>query len=125
MDENKLSYVIIKCAIEVHRELGCGLLESVYEEALAHELTQAGLTVSRQKSVPVIYKGIRLASVLRLDMLVNESVIIECKSCVENNPYFEAQCLTYLRLSGLKLGLVINFGKYLLHHGVNRVANNL
>jgi len=125
MDENELSHVIIGCAVEVHRELGSGLLEGIYEEALAYELAQAGLTVVRQKNVPVIYKGVKLASALRLDMLVNESVIVECKSHAETNPVFEAQCLTYLRLSGLKLGLVINFGKHLLRHGISRVVNKL
>lgn len=126
MDENELSRVIVQSAIEVHRVLGGpGLLESVYEEALVWELEQRGLTVERQKSIPLVYKGQTLSTPLRLDLLVNGLVIVECKATTQYNPIFESQLLTYLRLTGLKLGLVINFGERLVKDGIHRVVNNL
>jgi GxxExxY protein len=126
MDENDISRVIVQAAIEVHRTLGGpGLLESVYEEALAWELTSRGLTVERQKSVPIVYKGHTLATPLRLDLLVNGQVIVECKATTQYNDIFEVQVLTYLRLTGLKLGLVINFGERWVKDGIHRVVNNL
>jgi len=124
--ENEISYVIVGCAIEVHRTLGGpGLLESVYEEALAWELEHAGLRVQRQLTLPISYKGQTLATPLRIDLLVGEKVIVECKATTQYNVLFEAQVLTYLRLRGLKLGLVINFGEQVVKDGVHRVANNL
>ena len=126
MHENAISKIIVDAAIEVHRTLGGpGLLESAYEEPLAWELTQRKLTVERQKPIPIIYKGHTLATPLRLDLLVNGLVIIECKATTRYNPIFEVQLLTYLRLTGLKLGLVINFGERLVKDGIHRVVNNL
>ena len=126
MNENQISRVIVDSAIEVHRTLGGpGLLESVYEEALTWELAQQGLLVERQKSVPILYKGKRLGTPLRLDLLVNDLVVIECKATAQYNPIFETQVLTYLRLMDLKLGLVINFGERLVKNGVHRVVNGL
>ena len=101
------------------------MLESVYEEALAYELETRGLNVVRQKVVPVVYKGVRLAGDLRLDLLVEGKVIVECKATREDSPIFDAQALTYLRLMGLKLALVVNFGRRLVKDGVRRVVNNL
>jgi GxxExxY protein len=101
------------------------LLESVYEEALAWELTQAGLLVERQKPVPVRYKAVLLNTALRIDMVVAGIVIVDCKATIEYNPIFEAQTLTYLRLTGLRLGLVINFGEKLVKNGIHRVVNKL
>ena len=116
----------MESAIEVHRTFGGpGLLEAVYEEALAFELESRGLTVHRQKAVPLVYKGKRLASDLRLDLLVNERVTVECKATVAYSRLFEAQALTYLRLCDLRLGLVINFGERLVRQGIHRVANGL
>lgn len=113
-------------AIEVHRTLGGpGLLESVYEESLSWELEARGYCVERQKEVPVCYKGNVLTSPLRLDMLVNQSVIVEVKSLAVYNNIFEVQLLTYLRLQNLKLGLVINFGERLVKDGIHRVVNGL
>jgi len=124
--ENAISKIIVDAAIEVHRTLGGpGLLESAYEEPLAWELTERKLTVERQKPIPIIYKGHTLATPLRLDLLVNGLVIIECKATTRHNPIFEVQLLTYLRLTGLKLGLVINFGERLVKDGIHRVVNNL
>lgn len=126
MTENEISRHIYECAIETHRTLGGpGLLESVYEEALVWELKSRGLLVERQLSLPVIYKGITLASPLRIDVLVENLVIVECKSASIYNSIFEVQALTYLRLTKLKLGLVINFGEKLVKDGIHRVVNNL
>ena len=126
MRENDISGAVIRCAVEVHRTLGGpGLLEVVYEEALVWELEQAGLPVQRQVAVPLIYKGHQLQAPLRLDLLVGEKVIVECKAVERYNAIYEAQTLTYLRLSGLKLGLVINFGQPLLRDGIHRVVNRL
>lgn len=126
MSEDELSYRIIKAAIEVHRTLGGpGLLESVYEEALVWELQEDGLTVERQKRLPIMYKGSPLAAPLCIDILVNGMVIVECKAVEEYHTVFEAQTLTYLRLTGLRLGLVINFGEHYVKNGIKRVVNNL
>mgnify|MGYP002085349896 CR=1 FL=1 len=121
MDEDEISRQIVTAAIEVHRTLGGpGLLESVYEEALCWELN-----VQRQAHVPIFYKGRQLASPLRLDLLVADKVIVEVKATTEYNTLFEAQALTYLRLTGLKLALVVNFGDRLVKNGIHRVVNNL
>ena len=104
---------------------GPGLLESIYQEAFAWELSQRGLTVEREKVVPLIYKGQPLGYPLKIDLLVNGMVIVECKATSEYNPIFESQTLTYLRLTGLKLGLVINFGERLVKNGMHRVVNGL
>ena len=126
MHENQISKIVLDAAIEVHRTLGGpGLLESVYEEALTWELQQRGLPVERQKLIPITYKGQTLGVPLRLDLLVGDKVIVECKANTNYNPIFEAQALTYLRLTGLKLGLVINFGERLIKHGYHRVVNGL
>lgn len=126
MLENEISKIVLGAAIEVHRTLGGpGLLESVYEEALAWELTQRGLAVDRQRPVQIAYKGQPLSTPLRLDLLVQDKVIVECKAVAEHNPIFEAQVLTYLRLTGLKLGLVINFGAAQIIKGFHRVVNHL
>lgn len=124
MTENEITHAIIGCAIEAQRALGGpGLLESVYEEALAWDLQQRGLTVERQICIPVRYKGHALATPLRLDMLVEGKVIVECKSVTEYNAIFEAQALTYLRITGLTVALVINFGAATVKEGVHRVVN--
>jgi GxxExxY protein len=126
MNENEISKVIVDAAIDVHRTLGGpGLLEAVYEEALAFELELRGLIVYRQKAVPLVYKGRRLASDLRLDLLVNDRVVVECKATVAYNSLFEAQALTYLRLCDLRLALVINFGERQVRQGIHRVVNGL
>jgi len=126
MDEIEISRVVVEAAIEVHRELGGpGLLESVYEEALAFELRDRGLDVSRQVSVPLSYKGQELGSDLRLDLLLNGKVVVECKSSSVHNPVYQAQTLTYLRLLGLKLGMVVNFGRPRVIDGIKRVDNGL
>ncbi|MFH1908459.1 MAG: GxxExxY protein [Chloroflexota bacterium] len=126
MDENEISKIIVDAAIEVHRTLGGpGLLESVYQEALAWEIARRGQKVEREKIIPIVYKGQTLGSPLRLDLLVGEKVIVECKATTDYNPIFQTQVLTYLRLTGLKLGLVINFGEKLVKNGIHRVVNGL
>lgn len=126
MTENEISRVVVSAAIEVHRTLGGpGLLEGIYEEAFAYELELRGLRVERQRPVPVVYKGKRLASDLKIDLLVEDLVVVECKATSANHPVFGAQALTYLRLMDLKLALVVNFGMRLVKDGVSRVVNGL
>ena len=126
MTENEVSRAIYECAIEVHRTLGGpGLLEGVYEEALAWELGQKGLKVERRVQVPIQYKGRSLGTPMRLDMLVEGSVVVECKAAKEYAAIYESQALTYLRMSGLKLGMVINFGEKFVKDGIHRVVNGL
>lgn len=114
-----LTEKIIGCAIEVHKRLGPGLLESVYESALCIELQHSGLKFARQVPLPITYRGHAIGD-LRMDILVENSVILELKSVERLDPLFEAQLLTYLRLSGLKTGLLINFNSRLLHQGIKR-----
>jgi GxxExxY protein len=116
---NHLTGNIIGCAIEVHRHLGPGLLESIYESALCIELKLAGLAYERQKPVPVAYKGHTLGE-HRLDILVEDIVILELKSVERFDPVFEAQILSYLRMTGKPIGLLINFNTRLLKDGVRR-----
>ena len=126
MTENEISKIIVDAAIEVHKTLGgAGLLEDVYEEALAWELESRGLKIERQLKVPITYKGQTLASPLKLDLLVEQIVIVEVKAVVTYNSIFEAQTLTYLRLTNIKLGLVINFGEKRVGNGIHRVVNGL
>lgn len=126
MDENETSKVIVDAAIEVHRILGGpGLLEDTYEDALAEELSLRSLKVERQVYVRLTYKGRVLSRPLRLDMILNELVIVENKAVTDWNSIFNAQMLTYLRLTGLKLGLIINFGERFVKDGIHRVVNNL
>lgn len=126
MNENELSKIIVTCAIEVHRTLGGpGLLESVYEEAMAWELADRGLQVERQQAVPIMYKGHALSTPLKFEFRVNGLVLVECKATTEYNKIFNVQLLTYLRLLKLKLGLVVNFGEELVKNGIHRVANGL
>ncbi|MCU0512197.1 MAG: GxxExxY protein [Anaerolineae bacterium] len=122
--ENTLTGNIIDAALTVHKTLGGpGLLESIYEEALALELKQRGLRVDCQKAIPVYYKNVPLSTALRLDMLIEDRVIVECQAVRELHPVFLAQTLTYLRVTGLHLALLINFGEKLLKHGIHRVIN--
>ena len=124
--ENELSHKIIGTAIEVHRTFGGpGLLESIYEAALCHELTLQGLSVQRQIPVKVVYKGMTIRDPLFGDILVDNKVIIEVKATEKNHPIFETQVLTYLRLTGIKLGLLINFGNSQVKDGIARIVNGL
>lgn len=117
---NKISYDIIGCAFKVHSELGPGLLESTYETCIEYELLQLGYMVERQKALPVIYNEVKLDAGYRIDILVENKVVIEIKSVEAINPIHEAQLLTYLKLSGCKLGLLINFNVTDLKKGIIR-----
>jgi len=120
MTDNEITHEIIGAAIEVHRLLGPGLLESAYEECLAKELALRKLSVERQKPVPVVYKDVKLECGYRIDLLVENRVVVELKSIESLAPIHEAIILTYLRLSGRRLGLLINFNVNVLRDGVRR-----
>jgi GxxExxY protein len=119
---NQLSHRVIGLCIEVHRELGPGLLESAYEEALAYELTHAGLRYERQCDIPLTYKGVSLDCGYRLDFIVEDELIIELKSIQTFQPIHQAQLLTYLKLQRRSLGLLLNFNVPVMKEGVKRVA---
>lgn len=121
---NKITEAIIGAAIEVHRHLGPGLLESAYREFLRYELLQRGYTTLQEVPLPLIYKGLKLDCGYRLDLLVNDAVIVEIKSVNDLAPIHDAQLLSYLKISGGKVGLLLNFNvKYLKHGGIKRLAN--
>lgn len=125
MNENDLSYKIIGAAIELHRNIGPGLLESAYENAFAYELRQLGLDVKQQVAMPFIYKEVNQNVGYRIDLIIENKIIIEVKSVENLSPLHFAQTLTYLKLSNLKLGLLINFNVKLMKDGVHRIVNNL
>lgn len=125
MDENKISLKIIGVAIELHKNLGPGLLESVYEKTLAYELSNSGLCVKVQVPVSFIYKGINIDAGFKIDLLVEDKVIVELKAVEALAPVHFAQLLTYLKIKNLKLGLPINFNVKLLKEGIHRIVNNL
>ena len=120
MEINLINEKIIGCAIEVHKHLGPGLLESAYEECLSFELEKNGLRYKRQWPTPVVYKDIRINYGYRIDILVEEMVVVELKVVDEINPVHEAQILTYLKFSGMKIGLLINFNVTSIKNGIRR-----
>jgi GxxExxY protein len=120
---NKITEKIIGAAVAVHRELGPGLLETAYEACLAYELTQSGLSVERQKGLPMKYREVVLDCGYRMDLLVEDSVVVEVKAIENMLPVHEAQLLSYLRMSGHKVGLLINFNVRTLVAGIRRVVN--
>lgn len=123
--ENELSKIIVDCAFKVHKNLGPGLLESSYEECLMYELIKAGLFIEKQKALPLVYEEVKLEVGYRIDILVENKVVIEIKAVEVLNDVHLAQILTYLKLSGCKLGLLINFNVSLIKNGIKRVVNNL
>jgi GxxExxY protein len=125
MHENQISEKVIGCAIEVHKALGPGLLESAYEECLAAEMEACGLRFERQKPVPVVFRNIKLDCGYRVDFLVEERVVVELKAVDIVLPVMHAQVLTYVRLLDVRLGLLINFHVEQLTKGIRRFANNL
>jgi GxxExxY protein len=125
MNENELSRIVFNGALNVHRNLGPGLLESSYEECLFYELQKSGLLIERQKPLPLIYEDIKLDIGYRVDLLIERKLIIELKSVETLNDIHFAQLLTYLKLSNCKLGLLINFNVTLIKNGIKRIANNL
>ena len=125
MTENEISYKVIGIALQLHRNLGPGLLESSYECVLKYDLEQAGLTVEQQVPMPFIYKDIKMNVGYRLDLVVENKLILEIKSLENLAPVHYAQLLTYLKLSNKKLGLLINFNTKILKNGIHRIVNNL
>ena len=124
MKENEITAEVIDAAVHVHRSLGPGLLESVYEVVLAHELSKRGLTVEQQKAIPIVYENLIFPDPFRADLLVAHRVIVELKSVEAIQPVHFKQILTYLRLSGFRVGLLINFNLPLLKDGIKRVVHN-
>ncbi len=125
MSENEISKIIVDCAYRVHKSLGPGLLESTYEACMYYELDKNNLVVHRQKVLPVVYDNLKLEAGYRLDLLVENKVIIELKSVKKLDDVHTAQMITYLRLSDCKLGLLINFNVSLIKYGIKRIVNNL
>lgn len=125
MTEDEIGKIVVNSAFQVHKALGPGLLESTYESCLRHELNLNNLKVEFQKGLPVIYKGLKMDIGYRLDLLVEDKVIVEIKSVERLNEIHMAQLLSYLKLSNLKLGFLINFNVKLIKDGIKRVANNL
>jgi GxxExxY protein len=125
MTENEIGKIIVDSAVAVHRELGPGLLESVYEVILAYELGERGLGVERQVPIPIRYKGMMFDEAFRADVVVEEKVILELKSVERVSEAHKKQVQTYLRLTGCKLGFLLNFGEALMKRGITRVVNGL
>lgn len=123
MEVNEITKIVIGCAIEVHKQLGPGLLESAYQECLCYELKNKGLQIHREKAMPIIYKEIRLDHGYRMDILVENKVVIEIKTVEQFTDVHTAQVLTYLRLGNFKLGLLLNFQVSVLKNGIKRVIN--
>jgi len=121
--EELIGKAIVNASYKIHKELGPGLLEKVYEVCMAHELRKAGLDVKRQIDVPIVYDGIQFDEGLRLDLLVNELVIVELKAVELVNPVWEAQIISHLKLTGLNLGYLINFNVPLIKNGIRRYKN--
>ena len=125
MTENEASKIIFDCALKVHKALGPGLLESAYEECLFYEIKKIGLKVEKQKPLPLVYEEVKLEIGYRIDLIVENKVIIEIKSVEALNDIHLAQILTYLKLSDCKLGMLINFNVTMIKNGIKRVVNNL
>lgn len=125
MTENEISRQIVDAAFQLHTRLGPGLLESVYKVLMAHELRKRGLMVERQVRVRIAYDGIVFDEGFRADLIVEDLVLVELKSVEKTAPVHGKQVLTYLRLTGKRLGLLVNFGEALIKHGIERVANGL
>ena len=122
---NELTEMVIGAAIQVHRTLGPGLLEGVYSECLAIELADCGLHALREVTIPILYKNINVNNAYRLDFIIEEDLIVECKTVESLLPIHSAQVLTYLKVTGKRLGLLINFNVEILHKGIKRIANGI
>jgi len=120
MNENQLSKIVLDCAFKIHKKLGPGLLESAYAQILFYELSKQGLNVEKEKPLPIIYEGIKLDQGYRLDLLINDKLVVELKAVEKLHEVHHAQVLTYLKLGGYKLGLLINFHTKLLKNGIKR-----
>ncbi len=125
MTENELSKIVFNCALKVHQNLGPGLLESAYEECLFFELMKTGLDIQKQKGLPLVYEDVKLDIGYRIDIIIENKLILEIKSVEALNDIHFAQLLTYLKLTNCKLGILINFNVLLIKNGIKRVVNNL
>ena len=125
MDEDEIAKNIVDCAYHIHTKLGPGLMESVYQVIMVHELEKRGLAVLAEVPVPIEFDGIRFDMAFRADIIVEDKVIIELKSCEQVLPVHKKQLLTYLKLSNKRLGLLINYGEPLIKNGITRIANGL
>ncbi|MEZ4720588.1 MAG: GxxExxY protein [Flavobacteriales bacterium] len=125
MTENDISYRIIGCAIKVHKALGPGLLESAYQECLAYELQKEGLRVEKEKPMSLVYEDVKMDVGYRIDLLIDDKVVIELKSVESLTDVHRAQVITYLKLGDYKLGLLINFNVAILKQGIERIANGI
>ncbi|WP_312819710.1 GxxExxY protein [Kaistella carnis] len=125
MNENEISKVVFESGLKIHRKLGIGLYEAVYEECLVYELKRNGLKVEKQKDISVEYEGLIIEKAFRLDLLIENKVVIEIKAVPEINSYHTYQLLNYLRITGFKLGMILNFHSLLFKDGVKRIANKL
>lgn len=125
MTENEISKIVFECGLKIHRKLGVGLLESVYETCLTYELQKAGLKVERQKFLPIYYEEISIENAFKMDLLVENKVVLEIKSVEAINNFHLAQLKNYLRLGNYKLGMLLNFNSQLFKNGVRRIANGL
>ncbi len=125
MHENEIAKTVVDACFQIHRQLGPGLFESVYEEVLCYELEDLGLSISRQKSIPVFWKDLKLDQGFRADIVVNDKVIIEIKAIELLKRVHYKQLMTYLKLTDLKLGLLINFNEALIKNGIHRIVNDL
>jgi len=125
MRENEIATEIVDTCFKIHTQLGAGLFESVYEEILFYELQQRGFKVARQKAIPVMWKELKMEIGFRADLIINNKVIIEIKSVEHILPVHKKQLLTYLKLTDLKLGLLVNFNEALIKNGITRIVNNL
>lgn len=125
MTENDISKIVVNTAYDIHVKLGPGLLESVYEEIMFYELDKQGLKVEKQKAIPVIWDDLKMEIGFRADLIIENKVIVELKSVETIAPVHPKQLLTYLKITGLKLGLLINFNEKLIKNGITRIVNNL
>ena len=125
MSENDISKIVFECALKVHQKLGPGLLESAYEECLFYELKKTGLKVEKQKILPIIYEELRIENAYRIDIIIEDKLILEIKTVDYINDVHKAQILTYLKLTNCKLGLILNFRTDIFKDGVKRVVNGL
>lgn len=125
MTENEISKIIFEAGLKIHRKIGIGLYETVYEQCLAYELKNSGLKVEKQKDISIEYESLLIEKAFRVDLLIEDKVIIEIKAVPEINSYLSYQLLNYLRISGCKLGMILNFHSVLFKDGVKRIANKL
>lgn len=125
MDENELSKIVFELGLKIHKKFGAGLFENVYEECLYYELKKAGLKVERQKTLPIIYEELRIENAFRVDLIVENKLILEIKTVDFINDVHKSQILTYLKLTNCKLGLILNFRTDIFKNGVKRVVNGL